>query len=358
MSTAEELRQEGNTAFNAKRYQEALTIYERAITLDPRNVDILNNASAASIALKNFNDAEKYARRSLDISDNARAHSRLGAALWGLNRLAEAAVEYERAEALMPDNSNVKESLQQIRFLQQQQQQQQSQYSNMGITVPPGLTGTVGLLLDTGVVVTAVMTLLFWFFAPGLNTLSWNLQMIMVMLQQGYVANTRGLLKASKEVLFKWGEHRCTLELLLCLLALLTGVRPIIMISASFGAYSAVSLANNQAALVSIAPAVHRLCLPLLQKIVTNQLVLVAWAVGVETILLFTIMLNGGAIFTLVYIQYIKNLYRIDANVKFAFSGVRTNMTRVARSPWMPSFVDTYLQKFCDALYMMSQQNY
>ncbi|KAH9601564.1 hypothetical protein LSM04_003980 [Trypanosoma melophagium] len=351
MSTAEELRQEGNTAFNAKRYQEALTLYERAIVLDPRNVDILNNASAASIALKKFDDAVKYAKRSLDISDNARAHSRLGAALWGLNRLAEAILEYELAEVLMPDNSNVKESLRQLRLLQQQQ------YGNIGITIPPGLTGKVGIFLDTGVVVTAIMTLLFWFFAPGLNTLTWSLQMILVMLQQGYVAYKRGLLKASKEVLLKWGDQRCTLELLLCFLALLTGVNPVIMISASFGAYSAVSLANNHATLASMAPAVHRICFPLLQKILMNQLLLIAWAVGVETILLFTIMFNGGAIFTLVYIQYVKNLYRIDPNVRFAFSGVRTNMTRIARSPWMPSFVDTYLQKVCDALYMMSQRS-
>ncbi|KEG11003.1 TPR Domain containing protein [Trypanosoma grayi] len=355
MSTAEELKQSGTAAFGAKRFEEALSLYEQAIALDPQNVDLHNNAAAANHALQRYDAAIACARHSLSIRETHRAHTRVGEALWALNRLPEAAVEYERALALAPGNASIEDSLRRLRL---RLLQSLGGGDGGSIGTPSNIsTGKFGLLADTIVTVVAVVTMLGLFFSPALARNAWTLLLVAVMGQQALIAHTHGLLKPSKAVLMKWADYRCTLELMLCFTALLSGVGPLMLLVAVQGVFSAVSLAANRVVLANAAPAVHQAILPYLEKITTNQTLLVLQASTMEAIMLFTIMFSGGAIFTLVYIQYVKCLYRIDNNTRVAFSGLRMNVSRLTRNQYMPAFVDTYMQKFCDLLHMLSQQN-
>ncbi|RNF11447.1 TPR Domain containing protein [Trypanosoma rangeli] len=350
MASAEELRKEGNTAFTAGRYQEALTLYEQAITLDADNVDLLNNAAAASHALEKYDDAIAYARRSLCVRDNFKAHTRVGAALWALNRIPEASMEYERAAALSPGNPSVEQSRQTLLRLLQ------SSLGGGGATYPPSSTGKLGVCLDVAAVAIAVLTMFSLFFMPKLAGNMWMALMTVTVAQQASIASSQGLLRASKEALLKWADHRCTLELLLCLVALLSGVGPQMLLVGSLGVYSAVSLAANHTTLSNMSPTLYRLCSSYLQSILTERAMVANYAATLEAIMLFTVMFSGGAIFTLAYIQYVKNIYRIDSNTKIAFTGLRMNLSRITRHPYMPLFVDTYMQKFCDLIYTLSQQ--
>ncbi|RNF26323.1 TPR Domain containing protein [Trypanosoma conorhini] len=351
MASAEELRQEGNTAFTAGRYQEALTLYEQAIALDAENVDLLNNAAAASHSLEKYDDAIIYARRSLRVRDNFKAHTRVGAALWALNRLPEAAMEYERAAALSPGNPSVEQSRQRLSQLITS-----SLGGGGGATLPPSSPGKMGVCLDAASVAVAVLTMLSLFFMPRLAETMWTVLLVLTIAQQASIARSQGLLQASKEVLLKWADHRCTLELLLCAFALLAKAGPQMLLVTSLGVYSALSLASNHTTLSNMSPALYRLCSSYLQKVLTERAMVANYAATLEAIMLFTVMFSGGAIFTLVYIQYVKNIYRIDSNTKLAFTGLRMNLSRLTRLPYMPLFVDTYAQKFCDLLYTVSQQ--
>ncbi|EAN97021.1 hypothetical protein, conserved [Trypanosoma cruzi] len=350
MSTVEELRQSGNAAFSAGRYQEALAFYEQALALDAENVDLLNNAAAASHSLKKYDDAIAYARRSLSVRDNFKAHTRVGAALWALNRLPEAAMEYERAAVLSPGNPSLEESRQTLLRLLQQS------FGSGGVVPPLCSTGKLGVCLDVVVVTLALLTMFFLFFMPALAKKTWNFLMATAVVQQAMIARKQGLLKASKEVLLKWSDHRCTLELLLCSIALIGAVEPQMLLVSALGIYSAVSLASNLPTLSNISPFLHRLCAPYLQRVLANQSMVANYAATLEAIMLFTVMFSGGAIFTLVYIQYVKNLYLIDNNTRVAFTGIRMNLSRLTRHPYMPLFVDTYMQKFCELIYTIAQR--
>lgn len=79
-------------------------------------------------------------------------------------------------------------------------------------------------------------------------------------------------------------------------------------------------------------------------------------ASALESLLIFTIMFTGGAIFTLVYIQYGKNRYQHDAYVQLACRGLRLQITTVLTMSWVPAPVNMYAQKLFDFIYKMAHQ--
>ncbi|EAN76937.1 TPR repeat/Tetratricopeptide repeat, putative [Trypanosoma equiperdum] len=353
MTTATELKQKGNEAYAAKRFEEALKYYEEGLALDGGNIDLLNNAAAASFSLGRCEAAISFARRSLGVRDNFKAHKRVGEAFWKMGNLREAAAEYEKALALEPTDSSSRENLQKLR---QEMNRGQAQFGGSPVVMPQITPhGTVGLLVDTLVLVLSFAALASSLI--GVNGSSaWFLLLIAAAARHAVIAHSRHMLVPDLSILKSWFDVRCTLDLILCLVALISGVRAQLPLVVVQGLYSALSLATNFSRVQQVAPAAYQAGLRYAQSITSNAQRLIMHAVSLEAIMLLTVIFSGGAIFTLFYIQYAKNLYRIDGNVRLAFYGIRENLTQLARKGFMPAFVDSTLQRVCDTLYQFSQQ--
>ena len=95
------LIENGRKARQAKRLDEADSIFSRALTLSPQSTIILRELAATEVALGQLAEAEAHARRAvlLDAND-AEAHATVGAVLEAQNRPQEAGAAYARAAAL------------------------------------------------------------------------------------------------------------------------------------------------------------------------------------------------------------------------------------------------------------------
>jgi tetratricopeptide (TPR) repeat protein len=95
------LIESGRNARQAKRLEEADSIFSRALALSPQSAIILRELAVTEVALGQLAEAEAHARRAvlLDAND-ADAHATLGAVLEALNRPQEAGAAYARAAAL------------------------------------------------------------------------------------------------------------------------------------------------------------------------------------------------------------------------------------------------------------------
>ena len=92
--------------------EEAWKAFERALAIQPNNLDALMGSGAALTQLQRANEAiEKY-RQALKVDPrNADAHNGLGSALETNSRLAEAVQEFEQALALNPTDQTARNSL-------------------------------------------------------------------------------------------------------------------------------------------------------------------------------------------------------------------------------------------------------
>jgi len=94
----------GDALGNLKRYEEALTNYERALKIRPDFAEAHNNCGATFEDMYRYEDALACYERALKIKpDFAEAYNNKGNALRGLYRLEEALGAYERAIQLKPD---------------------------------------------------------------------------------------------------------------------------------------------------------------------------------------------------------------------------------------------------------------
>ncbi|KAJ1822164.1 Hsp90 cochaperone [Coemansia sp. RSA 2598] len=112
MSTANELKAQGNAAFAAGNHDEAIKLFTQAIELDPTNHVLYSNRSASLASLKKYDEALKDAEKTIEIKpDWPKGYSRKGAALFGMHRLEEAKETYEAGLKHDPENALLKKSL-------------------------------------------------------------------------------------------------------------------------------------------------------------------------------------------------------------------------------------------------------
>lgn len=98
-----EQKDSANKYFKEGDYDKAIKIYSEILDSDPKNHVILSNRSAAYIKLEKWNEALKDAVTSTKIKpDWGKAWGRLGAALYGQDKLDEALVAYNKANELEP----------------------------------------------------------------------------------------------------------------------------------------------------------------------------------------------------------------------------------------------------------------
>lgn len=116
--TVDQLKNEGNKAFEEGDFRKAIRLYTKGIDRDPANAALYSNRSASYLqAAKQMGiDTRAMALRDADKvidlrPDWFKGYSRRGDALFKCERYSEAAVAYERALALDSDNTNLMHSL-------------------------------------------------------------------------------------------------------------------------------------------------------------------------------------------------------------------------------------------------------
>ena len=119
---AAELKQRGNAAFSAKAYDEAIEWYSAAIELDggvkgEAAAALYSNRSACYLALQACDLALADAQTAVDLRPTwAKAHSRVGAALYGLKELPGALAAYQKALALEPTSEAAQASVKELKL--------------------------------------------------------------------------------------------------------------------------------------------------------------------------------------------------------------------------------------------------
>ncbi|CAJ1012418.1 putative TPR repeat/Tetratricopeptide repeat [Leishmania naiffi] len=376
---AEELKARGNEAFAAKRFEDAIVLYDKAIEMDSTNFIYYNNRAAAYHELRNYAKAIENANKSIEIENNAKGHIRLGAALWAQMKYCEAKGEFEVAATMDPSNKFIKDSIQSLEklinpmpsvsgFAHRRGVPHPYEYARAAAAANAAVqafggefvsveTGTIGLILDVAVIVLAALQVVASMFVPSMARPLWPYILLITMGQQALVMRVRNLLQFKIDILSSWMTHFSSLLFILCFFAQLTGVRPIMFMEVFIAAYSMLDLVHKRQHIADLMGPHYRYIAPYVQQADEAKDTIRIFSATVEALLLFIIMFTGGAFFTLVYIQYAKNRYNHDGYVKLAFKGLRMNITRMTTSSFMPAVVDKYAQMFFDLLDKVANQS-
>lgn len=110
--SATELKAQGNAAFSAKDFPNAIKFFTQAIEVDPSNHVLYSNRSACHASLKDFAQANEDADKCIELkADWAKGYSRKGAAMHGLADLQGACDAYEKCLELDPSNAQAKSGM-------------------------------------------------------------------------------------------------------------------------------------------------------------------------------------------------------------------------------------------------------
>ncbi|KAK7197254.1 stress-inducible protein STI1 [Novymonas esmeraldas] len=114
----EDYKTKGNDAFKAKKYQEAIDWYTKAIAMDPNSEAsgaLYSNRAGSWQNLNNFEKAAADSDHCIRVRpDWLKGHFRKGVALECLNRFDEAQKAFQAALKLSPGNEEVMDKLQSI----------------------------------------------------------------------------------------------------------------------------------------------------------------------------------------------------------------------------------------------------
>jgi serine/threonine protein kinase/tetratricopeptide (TPR) repeat protein len=101
----EQALKEGDTYYRARRYEEALAVYERVIQMDPRDARAYSNKGSALRKLKRYKEALEAYERALTIEPkSAFVWISKGKIYYSSKRFDEALVAYNHALAINPNN--------------------------------------------------------------------------------------------------------------------------------------------------------------------------------------------------------------------------------------------------------------
>ncbi|KAI4337813.1 hypothetical protein L6164_016185 [Bauhinia variegata] len=126
---AESLKSHGNKAMQAKKYTDAIELYDCAIALCDNNAVYHCNRAAAYTQIHKYNEAIQDCLRSIEIDQNySKAYSRLGLAYYAQGNYRDAIDQgFKKALQLDPNNESVKEN---IRVAEQKLSEQQQRADN------------------------------------------------------------------------------------------------------------------------------------------------------------------------------------------------------------------------------------
>lgn len=120
---ADALKAQGNKAFQAGQFEEAIQHFTAAIDLDPSNHVLYSNRSASHASLSQYDEALTDAEQVVALKpDWGKGYSRLGAAHHGLQNLKEAVGAYEKGLTHDPQNAALQNSLKEAKQAQSKPQ--------------------------------------------------------------------------------------------------------------------------------------------------------------------------------------------------------------------------------------------
>ncbi|KAL1749084.1 putative stress-induced protein STI1 [Schizophyllum fasciatum] len=109
---ADKLKAEGNSLMSAKKYDEAIEAYTKAIGLDPSNPVYYSNRAAAYSSKQDHLSAVGDAEMAISVDPNfIKAYHRLGHAQFCLGDFAQAADAFERGLKIDPSNASLRSGL-------------------------------------------------------------------------------------------------------------------------------------------------------------------------------------------------------------------------------------------------------
>jgi stress-induced-phosphoprotein 1 len=99
-----EQKEQANSLFKEGKYEQAIKIYSDILESESDNTTILSNRSLCYIKMEQYQEALQDAVKCTKLkSDWGKAWGRLGASLYGLNKLDESLVAYNKANQLEPN---------------------------------------------------------------------------------------------------------------------------------------------------------------------------------------------------------------------------------------------------------------
>eukprot|EP01054_Gregarina_sp_Poly1_P011024 Gregarina_sp_Poly_1__11023@NODE_87_length_15225_cov_52_775630_g75_i0_p3_GENE_NODE_87_length_15225_cov_52_775630_g75_i0NODE_87_length_15225_cov_52_775630_g75_i0_p3_ORF_typecomplete_len550_score113_69TPR_1/PF00515_28/0_00015TPR_1/PF00515_28/0_0023TPR_1/PF00515_28/6_6e07TPR_1/PF00515_28/1_8e05TPR_1/PF00515_28/0_07TPR_1/PF00515_28/6_8e06TPR_1/PF00515_28/0_0084TPR_1/PF00515_28/4_8e05TPR_1/PF00515_28/6_5e09TPR_2/PF07719_17/4_6e07TPR_2/PF07719_17/0_0072TPR_2/PF07719_17/3_2e06TPR_2/PF07719_17/1_4e06TPR_ len=116
MSTAQELKQLGNAAFQAKNFEEAILHFTNAIAVEPTDHVLYSNRSGAYASMQKYDKALEDAEECIRLSPQwAKGYSRKGLTLSNLGRYTEAIEAYEYGLTLDPSSAALQTGLEEVK---------------------------------------------------------------------------------------------------------------------------------------------------------------------------------------------------------------------------------------------------
>lgn len=130
---ANELKNQGNVAFQNQRYEEAVKLFTQAIELDASNHVFWSNRSASFAGMARWHEALEDAEHCVSLKPEwAKGYTRVGLALFKLGQLEEATDAYRQGLELEPQNAGLREGLMECQQAAMTQARRQSQVPPAG----------------------------------------------------------------------------------------------------------------------------------------------------------------------------------------------------------------------------------
>lgn len=107
---------QGNAAFSAGKFEEAIDLFTKGIEIDGSNHVLYSNRSASYASLGKYEEALEDGKQVVELKpDWGKGYSRVGAALFGLKRWKDAEEAYSKGLEIDPENAQLKSGLEETK---------------------------------------------------------------------------------------------------------------------------------------------------------------------------------------------------------------------------------------------------